>query len=92
MQARALYHQGVRQLDPKHTPQRLEPAKVPTALVFALGTAFWLALLILQGARHVSGHDVDGRFALICVAGIALGLIGIGWARVHTRRQKEKAS
>lgn len=92
MQARALYDQGVRRFDPEQTPQRLEAAKVPTGLVFTLGTAFWLVLLILQGARHFSGHSVDGRFVLICAAGIALGAIGIGWARVHARRQKEKTS
>lgn len=81
-----LYDRGVRRFDPEQTPQELKPAKVPTALVFSLGTLVWLAVLAVQSVRHLIGHSVDGRVAVICLVGAGLGVLGIFWGRAHSRR------
>lgn len=79
----------MRRFDPEQTPQELKPAKVPTALVFALGTMVWLVVLAVQSVRHIIGHTVDGRVAVICLVGAGLGVVGILWGRAHTRRMNE---
>lgn len=60
-------------------------------LIFSIGTLAWLAVLVVLGARHLLGYGVDGQVALIAAAGVVLGLIGLAWARMHSRRQHARA-
>lgn len=76
---------GVRRLDPHRTPQELQPAKVPTVLVFGVGTIAWLAVLLVLGARQILGYGSAGPWIGIGVAGVLLGVGGMLWGR--TRRQ-----
>lgn len=77
----------VRSVDPEAKPHELKPAKVPTVLVFAVGTAVWFAVLVVFVVRAILGHGLDGYVVATAAVGIAIGIGGVIWGRVHTRRQ-----
>lgn len=77
----------VRRLDLDRTPQELQPAKVPSLLIFSLGTLAWVAVLLVLGARNVLGYGADVRIASVAIAGVLLGLGGMLWARLRGQRE-----
>ncbi|MGC0272915.1 hypothetical protein ACO0LV_07960 [Pseudactinotalea sp. Z1739] len=75
----------MRSLDPERTPQELQPARVPSVLMFSVGILIWLAVLLVLGARHLLGYGADGRLVSLAVAGVVLGTAGLVWAWVRPR-------
>lgn len=71
-----------------HEPLRIDPR--PPALV---GTLVWAVLL---GAALVRQRDLvaDGRewWLWTCVAGVALGLVGVAWATWLTGRRQRSGT
>lgn len=84
-----LYDRCVRALDPQHTPQELQPARVNTKKLFFTGSACWLVALAVIGALHLAGRSLDGRLALMCLTGLALGVLGYVWAHAIQREQPD---
>lgn len=70
----------MRALDPEKTPQELRPARVNTKKLFFTGSAIWVLAFIAVGIAHLTGHHPDGRLAIMCLTGIALGGLGYVWA------------
>lgn len=87
--APAPYDRFVRALDPQHTPQELQPARVNAKKLFFTGSAFWVVALIAVGALHLAGRSLDGRVALMCVTGLVLGALGYVWAHAIQREQPD---
>lgn len=79
----------MRAFDTDHRPQELKPARVNTKKLFLTGTACWLAALATIGVLYLSGRSLDGRLALMCLAGLVLGAAGYAWSHAIQRRQPE---
>jgi hypothetical protein len=79
----------VRALDPHHTRQELQPARVNAKKLFFTGSACWLAALTVVGALHLLGRPLDGRLALMCLTGLLLGALGYVWAHATQREQPD---
>jgi len=79
----------VRALDPHHHPQELRPARVNTKRLFFTGVACWLVALVAVGVLHLAGRPLDGRLALMCVAGLVLGILGYVWAHAVQKEQPD---
>lgn len=45
--------------------------------------------LAVLGVLHLSGRTLDGRLALMCLVGLALGVLGYLWAHAIQREQPE---
>lgn len=80
----------MRSFDPHQTPQELAPARVNGKAIFTLGTLAWIAALATLGVVHLTGNDVAGRYAAICVVGIGFGVIGFFWADRVRRHENEE--
>ncbi|UFU07284.1 DUF2530 domain-containing protein [Ruania halotolerans] len=67
-----------------HPRRELRPARVNAKALFAVGNCAWLLGLVILGVLHLREHSPDGRYALVCLAGIVLGAVGYWWAhKVH---------
>ncbi|QTE29846.1 DUF2530 domain-containing protein [Pengzhenrongella sicca] len=71
--------------------RRADPAPLAVDLtgVFGIGIAGWVVALIVTWFRWQAGQ-VPATSALTCVAGIALGVIAVIWAR-HQREPQVDA-
>jgi hypothetical protein len=65
-------------------PKELAPARVNAKALVLIGIGLWLAALVVLGVLHLTGSVIDGRWPLICVAGLILGWVGF-WLmhRIH---------
>ena len=65
------------------------PAKVNAITLTVTGTLVWavatavIAVLIFAGA-------VDAALLDVCLAGLAMGILAIGWGYVHERRARRR--
>ncbi len=59
--------------------------RVNTVTMFLVGTVVWVAALVVVLVLQAAGHDLDGAVQ-ICLTGIGIGLLGLGWAVPHERR------
>ena len=60
------------------------PVTLDLTIVCLIGIAAWVLALVVTLLRWRAG-DVPITSAWTCVAGIALGILGVAWAR-HLRR------
>ncbi|WP_169579592.1 DUF2530 domain-containing protein [Ruania albidiflava] len=67
---------------PHPSPPELKPARVNVKALFLAGTIAWLLGLLGVGVAFLAGRSPDPRLALVCVAGIVLGMIGYWWVHV----------
>jgi hypothetical protein len=79
----------VRAFDPQHSPQELRPAHVNIKKLFLTGSLGWLLVLAIVGVLHLTGISIDGRLALMCLAGLALGAAGYIWSHAIQQRHPE---
>src|SRR5699024_1726697 len=68
--------------DSHPTPPELRPARVNVKALFLAGTIAWLAGLLGVGVAFLADRSPDSRLALVCVAGVVLGVIGYWWVHV----------
>lgn len=80
----------MRAFDPQHAPQELRPAEVNTKALFLTGTALWTLALLVVCVLHLVGRPLDGRLALMCLAGLLLGAAGYAWAHLIQKRERPR--
>lgn len=61
-------------------PSTLEPVHLDLRRVFWTGTAVWAVALAVASVLVLTGH-LQGRAVGVCATGVALGLMGVVWAR-----------
>lgn len=83
------YDRTVRAFDPQHRPQELQPARVNIKKLFLVGTICWLVALAALGVLTLAGRSLDGRLALMCAVGLALGAIGYVWSHAIQEEQPD---
>ena len=66
------------------------PVELDLTIVCLIGIAAWVVALGVTLLRWRAG-DVPITSAWTCAAGIALGIIGVGWAR-HLRSESSSSS
>jgi hypothetical protein len=62
---------------------------VNTKRLFFTGAACWSVALAAVGVLHLAGRSLDGRLALMCLAGLALGALGYLWAHAVQKEQPD---
>lgn len=60
------------------------PVDVDMRKVFLVGLALWVVALVVAVVLWLVGV-VTTTPVWSCMAGVALGLVGLGWERVHRR-------
>lgn len=73
---------------PTRTPP--PPVDVDLARVMLVGTAVWAVAFVVALVLALTG-EASWMPAWVCAAGMVLGLLGAGWARRNTARQKDRA-
>lgn len=58
----------------------LLPAVINAKVVFRIGIILWLAALLVLGVLHLSGVSIPGRYPIVAIAGLLLGMVGYWWA------------
>ena len=77
-----------RLLHPTRTPP--PPVDVDLGRVMLVGTAVWAVALVVALVLALTG-EASWMPAWVCATGMVLGLLGAGWARRNTARQKARA-
>lgn len=67
------------------------PAKVNAITLMVTGTVVWAAASLVVFAL-IQGGRLPGRALDVCLAGLALGVVAIGWAYVHEYRAGRRAA
>ena len=66
------------------------PADVDLARVMIVGTGVWAVALVVAAVLALT-DETSWMPAWVCATGLVLGLLGTGWARRNTARQKARA-
>ena len=70
-----------------------EPLELDDTRVVAAGTLCWLVVLVALLVADLAGASVPGWWPVMCLCGIALGLLGLRYVarRKQARRRAQRA-
>lgn len=66
-------------------PSTLAPVEIDLRRVFWVGIALWALALVVVAVATLAGATT-GRAVPICVAGLLLGVLALGWEHRRSRR------
>ena len=67
------------------------PAKVNAITLSVTGTAVWAVATVVVAVLIAQGR-VGQELLDVCLAGLAMGVVGIGWGYVHEYRARRRAA
>jgi len=65
------------------------PAKVNAVTLTVGGTVLWLIATVVIGVLQATGH-VPQRWLHVCLAGLVMGVLSVGWGYVHEHRKRRR--